>query len=128
VTETEISKKLTEILRKEHKAEILKLHGHGWQAPGWPDMYIVHQRFTGWLETKGKHTELSIKQVKVFKKLYEHGVYVIILRFITDRYWVLEDLDGVFDEFRFDTWKQGVDYLLDSLYVAIGERHGIRTD
>ena len=32
------------------------------QTAGWPDRYVAHKLWTGWLEFKGEKTRLTIKQ------------------------------------------------------------------
>lgn len=43
-------------------AKVLSLHGHAMQAPGWPDLYVCHPIWTGWIELKMHDGELSTAQ------------------------------------------------------------------
>ena len=53
----------------EAGADALSLHGHGMQAPGWPDLWIGHWRWSGWLELKAHKGELSTAQRIIGRKL-----------------------------------------------------------
>lgn len=52
--------------------KVLNLHGHGMQAPGWPDTCVSHKLWSGWIEFKGVDTPISAIQQNVFTHLSEH--------------------------------------------------------
>lgn len=50
------------------------------QEPGWPDEYIQHRYWRGFLEFKGKNTRLSAKQKIIIRELNERcpgSAYVV---------------------------------------------------
>jgi len=42
---------------------------HKMQAPGWPDRWVCHRRWRGWLEFKGDNTRLTALQRKRIRDL-----------------------------------------------------------
>lgn len=50
-------------------ALVLSLHGHSMQQRGWPDIYISHPKFTGWIELKLPSGCLSDAQLSIMRKL-----------------------------------------------------------
>ena len=50
------------------------------QQPGWPDRYVAHAYWSGWLEMKEKG-RLSQLQRKVLQGLHERGASAYVLRF-----------------------------------------------
>lgn len=60
-------------------ALVLGLHGHAMQSPGWPDLYVAHPRYDGWVELKGDGGSLSPLQTAVGKKLVERRVRAVVL-------------------------------------------------
>ena len=79
---------------KTQGAMVLNLHGHAMQAPGWPDLYVAHPKWRGWIELKVKGRALSELQEVIIRKLMERGdtVYVMDLTFGTVKIWA--DLDA----------------------------------
>lgn len=71
-------------LLKEAGAEILNLHGHAMQAPGWPDLYVAHRIWTGWIELKVDDNDLRPNQVRVVRALRERHVPVHVCRMDRD--------------------------------------------
>lgn len=57
-----------------------KVHGHGMQAPGWPDLQVYHVRWTGQLELKVGSNSLSAAQRIVINRLVERGAPAFVLR------------------------------------------------
>ena len=82
LTETQITSKLVAALRKECHAMVLNLHGHAMQGAGWPDIYLVHWMFRGWIEFKGVKTPVQPLQTKIMGELLKRGDKVYVVRFI----------------------------------------------
>lgn len=58
-----------------------KIHGHTMQESGWPDLYIAHPFWTGWIEAKvGKRKTNPLQQDKM-RKLIQCKVNTMTLRF-----------------------------------------------
>ena len=57
---------------------VLSVHGHAMQAPGWPDLYVAHSRWSGWIELKMPRGSLSGIQVAVGKKLARHDIWAMV--------------------------------------------------
>ena len=72
---------------------VLNLHGHMMQAPGWPDLYVAHWKWAGWLELKTEKDEPTTLQAQVIRDLKRRGVpaFVARLRGATE---VIEDECG----------------------------------
>lgn len=93
-TENQWKAKLKAAIEKDGGV-CLSLHGHGMQASGWPDLWIGHRLYTGWIELKAHNGELRTDQKVVCRKL-EFFQTVVILR--ADKLWqtcTLEDVKGV---------------------------------
>lgn len=75
-------------------AYCLKLHGHAMQAPGWPDVMVFHHTWTGGLELKWGRNALTQAQRLVGEKLGERGFPFLVLREVTHRTAMVEQLDG----------------------------------
>lgn len=71
------------------RAMILNVHGHKMQTPGWPDLYIAHKLWTGFLEMKGPRTKIEPHQQQIIGGLKERNVSVYVVRFIgqEDSWW-----------------------------------------
>jgi hypothetical protein len=80
-TETQLTSQLLRAGRM-CRAEILSLHGHDMQAPGWPDAYIAHPYWIGWIEFKGPNTKIEPHQQKIIASLRDKGVNVFVVRFL----------------------------------------------
>lgn len=78
--ETEWQAKVVSQIRKCN-ALVLNTHGHIYQQSGWPDIYIAHRFFSGWVELKGEHTLLEDHQRLIMKKLNERGVPAYVARY-----------------------------------------------
>lgn len=79
IKETSFQKKLVWILRGRG-AMVLNCHGHGMQAAGWPDLYVAHHRWTGWIELKVGKREVTASQGIKIRELRKRGVDAVILR------------------------------------------------
>lgn len=56
-------------LRAQAGGHALSVHGHGMQAPGWPDLYVHLGSWRGWLELKQHDGRLSTIQRTVVRRL-----------------------------------------------------------
>lgn len=78
--------KLTAILVKAGRdcnAEILNIHGGAMQTPGWPDTFIDHAVWTGFVEFKGPTTRLTPAQKRVIRQLKKRNrVPAWVVRFL----------------------------------------------
>lgn len=116
VTESDYSQSLTKALRKHCKAIVFKIHGHGWQQPGIPDFFLGHEKYSGWIETKGKDTKLSPAQKVIIAELRRVNVNVYIVRFISPNCLWIEHLDGEHaSQIKFTSWKEAAEKTLDEL-------------
>ncbi len=64
-------------------SKILNLHGHRYQAVGWPDLYTCG-RWTGWIELKVGSRKPTELQIMVIKDLLIRGVPAFVCRFKED--------------------------------------------
>lgn len=83
---THLETRLSSRLIKEFNTtggKVLNLHGHGMQAPGWPDTCVSHKLWSGWIEFKGRNTPISAIQNNVFTHLAENfGKPVFVVRIL----------------------------------------------
>lgn len=72
---------------------VFNCHGHKMQAAGWPDLWIAHAAWTGWLELKRANREVTPLQKRRIRQILDHGVkaYVVRHRFIVED----EDVRGI---------------------------------
>lgn len=63
-------------------AVCFKIHGHGMQKSGWPDLQVYSPRWTGHIELK-VGTELSTLQKVVMRDLWVRGMPAVVLRWIS---------------------------------------------
>ena len=69
LTETKLTARLVKAWR-EAGGEILNIMGGGYmQAPGWPDVFVCHKLWSGWLEIKGPKTKIQPTQERIIKAL-----------------------------------------------------------
>jgi len=54
------------------------------QAPGWPDRYIAHKYWTGWVEFKRWDGRLSVLQLRRLQELNARGVNALACWFLQD--------------------------------------------
>lgn len=72
--ESKFQKDLVDRLEK-FNAEVFHVHGQSvYQESGWPDLYVAHSKWTGWLELKVWPNKLDQIQELTLKKLAHHGV------------------------------------------------------
>lgn len=93
-TETQLTAQLVKAWR-EMRAEVLNLHGHMGQAPGWPDVFISHRTWTGWLEFKGSKTPWQPRQREIIKTLGRtENIWVVRFLEQESSYWRFEISDS----------------------------------
>ena len=78
--ENEFASKLTRALRKCN-AEVLSVVGNRMQASAWPDIYVAHTYWTGWIEFKGEKTLLRNDQKIMIERLIARNVYAFVVRY-----------------------------------------------
>lgn len=105
--ETKLTSFLVAAGRKKCNAEILNLHGHAMQEPGWPDVYISQRYYRGWIEFKDRNTVVEKHQKRKIAKLRSNGDNVLIARFLEQKgsFWKIrvQDEEGrVFFILRID--------------------------
>ena len=117
MTETKITAKLISILRHKHHAKVLNICGNVFQGSSWPDMYIVHWKFIGFIECKGQKTKLEPLQIVTMREIIKRGGVAYVLRFTHERAWRLSTFneEEVLKEFRFDTYFSAAEQLMDAL-------------
>jgi len=70
-------------------AMVLNVHGHQMQAAGWPDLYVAHENFNGWVELKVGKNWLSKLQEHRCRELDRRGVPALCLRMEEPKRWVV---------------------------------------
>ena len=93
LTETQITAKLNQHMRKDCHAMVLNLHGHSMQAAGWPDVYISHWFCRCWVEYKSKNREVEPLQRKVMTDLVKRKDSVYVIRFESPKLYLLSDYE-----------------------------------
>lgn len=58
-----------------------KIHGHLLQAGGWPDTYVAHPMWRGWIESKVDSNNLDARQRAIGKQLKRAGDRFVVARF-----------------------------------------------
>ncbi|PHR91989.1 MAG: hypothetical protein COA69_09495 [Robiginitomaculum sp.] len=64
---------------RDRGAQVFNCHGHMMQEPGWPDLWVGHPKFQGWIELKVGHNGLSGKQRVILKRLWRCRVPSIVI-------------------------------------------------
>jgi hypothetical protein len=91
-------------------ALVLNVHGEQYQQPGWPDLYVCHRFYRGWIELKGQTTYLESHQRAMIRKLKERGDAVYVARYPN----LIQNEEGVLFE-RFDGTGKGLIFALAEL-------------
>ena len=78
--ETKFQRSMTKALDKTN-AEHFNIHGHAFQRSGWPDHFIAHELFTGFVELKIPSGKESAIQRKRRFSLCEKGVVSVLVVF-----------------------------------------------
>lgn len=71
-TETKLTRELCRALEKLG-ALTLSLTASRYQQPGWPDRWVCHRAFTGWLEFKGPDTQVTPLQLERMRQINERS-------------------------------------------------------
>lgn len=74
-------------------AMVLKIHGHAMQAPGWPDLYVAHPTYGGWIEMKAGST-LTAAQAGIGVSLLSRGQPFLVLQASMSRGVVIVEPNG----------------------------------
>lgn len=96
MTESESTRRFCQEMVKLN-AVVFSIVGSNMQSPGWPDRYIAHRRWAGWIEFKGPRTRLAHLQALRIRALRERGVNAVIVRFPNRIEDENGELLGVFD-------------------------------
>lgn len=78
--ENKFQTRLVEMLRSRG-AKVLNVHGHMLQQAGWPDLFISHWDFTGWIELKVDDRPASTLQKICVKDLRLRRTKAFFLRY-----------------------------------------------
>ena len=78
-SEATLTRRLCKELEKRG-AFVFAIVGGILQEPGWPDRYIAHKKWSGWVEFK-KNTKVSEKQAWIISELRKRGVNAVVVRF-----------------------------------------------
>jgi hypothetical protein len=87
------------------------------QASGWPDLYIVHWKFQGFIECKGAKTVLKPLQISVMQNIQRRNGKAFVLRFNQPEFYTLSNYDesAIIKQFRFKTYSEAAAQLLLAL-------------
>ena len=77
--ETDFAKKITRNLR-DCNALVLSVVGNRMQQNSWPDIYVAHVYWSGWIEFKGLKTKLRKDQKVLIEGLQIRGANAVIVR------------------------------------------------
>ena len=77
--ESEFTRKVCSQM-KRCNAIVFAIVGGPMQEVGWPDRFVAHTRWNGFLEFKGPNTKLGLKQRIIIERLWERGVQVYVIR------------------------------------------------
>lgn len=91
MTEPQLTRKLCALFRRCNAEVFVCSAGNVKQTGGWPDRYVAHAYFQGWIEFKGRRGKLSVQQRKVLRALSTAGV---VGRFMSDDFIQFETVDG----------------------------------
>lgn len=73
--------------------EVLNKWGNIMEGRGWPDLYVAHRVWTGWIELKTMAHGIEVTQTQRMRRLIKRGVPCVVLRWTT-RGEVIEDCEG----------------------------------
>ena len=77
--ETDFAKKITKNIR-DCNGLVLSVVGNRMQQNSWPDIYVAHRYWTGWIEFKGLKTMLRKDQAKLLEGLRERYIEAYVVR------------------------------------------------
>ena len=78
--ENVFAKKITKNIR-DCNGLVLSVVGSRMQENSWPDIYVAHKYWTGWIEFKGEKTRLRKDQALKLEQLCERGVQTYVVRY-----------------------------------------------
>jgi len=91
MTESRFQTVLKKLLTQDTGAEVLNIHGHGMQAPGWPDLQVFHPKWTGFLELKVTAKPTKLQKARI-AKLIRRGTPAFFLQ-LSGEELILRDSD-----------------------------------
>lgn len=111
MNESDYTKKVVGILRKELDCYVIKFGGSAYQQPGIPDSLIIKDGLHIFVEFKGPGTQLRPLQVNVIRDMKKHGAKVFVVRFVHSKLFLIDELYKI----QFTKFSEGVKLLLDTL-------------
>ncbi len=93
MSECKATREICEVLRRRN-ALVFAIVGSTMQEPGWPDRYVAHRKWSGWLEFKMMVGALSTKQRIIIRELTERGVPAYVVRIYDRGRLDIEDHNG----------------------------------
>jgi hypothetical protein len=70
---------------KESGGRVLKIQPNAFTGRGWPDLYVAHPFWTGWLELKVSPNSVEALQWKRIKDLNDYKVKAFVLKFYPNK-------------------------------------------
>ena len=110
MTESDWANRYSEMLKKGG-AVVFKIVGSEMQESGWPDRWICHRRWKGWLENKMGSRQATALQARKLKDLRERGEAAFVLRLIEDEIRFEVDTLVVYHTSRFNMMATWQDFL-----------------
>jgi hypothetical protein len=93
-TETQLTARLTKCWRAMG-AEVLNVTGSVFQASGWPDIFICHKHWTGWIEFKGPTTVIQPHQKRIIHTIgLTQSIFLVRFLYQEGDTWRYEVLDS----------------------------------
>jgi len=93
-TETQRTRALCEQLVK-HNTTVFACVAQKMQAPGWPDRFLSHTKWRGWVEFKNPKTPLTTDQRLILRALRKADPFsAYVGRFLSDTELQFEDEEG----------------------------------
>lgn len=83
MSESSNTRSVCDKLRKQG-AEIFSCVASRMQTPGWPDRFVAHKQWSGWIEFKREGENLNTLQSIIVRKLKERGANVAIVHHLND--------------------------------------------
>lgn len=92
-SESQLGARVASALRASG-AMTFKIHGHLMQAGGWPDTYVAHPQWRGWIEFKVDKNNLDPRQRSIGASLVKRGDRFVVARFVNENKTMqIEDTD-----------------------------------
>lgn len=112
--ETKKKSQIVAELNKKHNCFAFCLTGSYYQINGLPDVQILKDSISIFVECKGPDTKTEPVQVQMHKRIRRNGGFAFFLTFVEDHRWILNDGDFGY-EIRFRVFPEGVKLLIDTL-------------